>query len=103
MASPKHAAHRCEYCRAPEAIFNLPFEVEHIVPTSRGGSADELNHALACRACNVFKSNQLEGHDEVEGKSVRLYHPRQDSWEEHFRWTRQPDSSPASRPSLERP
>jgi hypothetical protein len=29
------AGHRREYCRAPEIILNLPFEVEHIVPTSR--------------------------------------------------------------------
>ena len=26
------AAHRCEYCRAPEVIFNFRFEVEHIIP-----------------------------------------------------------------------
>ena len=26
------AGHRCEYCYAPEAVFNLPLEVEHIVP-----------------------------------------------------------------------
>jgi hypothetical protein len=23
------AAHRCEYCHAPELVFNFPFEVEH--------------------------------------------------------------------------
>lgn len=26
------AGHRCEYCHAPEAIFNFPFEVEHALP-----------------------------------------------------------------------
>lgn len=30
------AAHRCEYCRAPEIVFNFPFEVEHILPLYRG-------------------------------------------------------------------
>lgn len=30
-----HAAHRCEYCHAPELVFNFPFEVEHIVPICR--------------------------------------------------------------------
>jgi HNH endonuclease len=40
------ARHRCEYCRAPEAIFNFPFEVEHIIPLSHGG-IDEANLALA--------------------------------------------------------
>jgi len=24
------ALHQCEYCHAPEGIFNLPFEVEHV-------------------------------------------------------------------------
>ena len=38
---------RCEYCRAPESVFNLEFEVEHIVPTARGGSDELSNLALA--------------------------------------------------------
>jgi hypothetical protein len=33
----ERAAHRCEYCHAPEAIFNFPFEVEHIIPPLHGG------------------------------------------------------------------
>lgn len=28
------AEHRCEYCHAPEAVFNFPFEVEHITPVA---------------------------------------------------------------------
>ena len=28
----ERAGHRCEYCLAPEAVFNFPFEVEHIFP-----------------------------------------------------------------------
>jgi hypothetical protein len=42
------AGHRCEYCHAPEAVFNFPFEVEHVVPFARPGSAEEANLALAC-------------------------------------------------------
>jgi HNH endonuclease len=79
------AGHRCEICRAPEAIFNLPFEVEHIVPTSQHGSDDESNRALACRGCNLFKSNLLSGPDDDVGEIVRLFHPRVDRWEDHFR------------------
>jgi hypothetical protein len=44
------AEHRCEYCHAPEAIFNFPFEVEHIVPPDRDGSQEVGKLALACRA-----------------------------------------------------
>ncbi|MEB3342221.1 hypothetical protein [Okeania sp.] len=28
----KRARHQCEYFYAPEVIFNLAFEVEHIIP-----------------------------------------------------------------------
>jgi hypothetical protein len=37
------AGHRCEYCQAPEAVFNLPLEVEHIVPVVRGGEDTAAN------------------------------------------------------------
>jgi hypothetical protein len=80
----QRAAHRCEYCRAPEAIFNFPFEVEHITPLALGGADDEANLALACRACNLRKSAFLTGLDEITQNTVRLFHPRQDHWEDHF-------------------
>ncbi|TMQ33016.1 MAG: HNH endonuclease [Planctomycetota bacterium] len=80
----QRAAHRCEYCRAPEAIFNFPFEVEHIFPPAFQGLDDDSNLALACRACNLRKSDHVSGTDDQTGNSVRLFHPRQDHWEEHF-------------------
>jgi hypothetical protein len=40
---------------------------------------------LACRACNLYKSDRLEGYDEVARETVCLYHPRKDLWHEHFR------------------
>ena len=49
-AVAERAAHRCEYCHAPEAIFNFSFEVEHVMPTSREGTDDITNLALACTA-----------------------------------------------------
>jgi 5-methylcytosine-specific restriction endonuclease McrA len=57
----RRAGHRCEYCRAPEGIFNFPFEVEHVCPIAHGGMNDEVNLALACRACNVFKAEYRTG------------------------------------------
>src|SRR2546422_2890562 len=80
----ERAGHRCEYCQAPEAIFNLPFEVEHVVPTGRGGADDESNHALSCRSCNLSKSDHLDGVDPQTGTRVALFNPRQHRWEEHF-------------------
>jgi hypothetical protein len=79
------AGHRCEYCHAPEAVFNFPFEVEHILPVSRGGPDSAINLALACRSCNLRKSAHLDGLDSETRQVVRLFHPRDDRWEEHFR------------------
>ena len=78
------AGHRCEYCHAPEAVFNLPLEVEHIVPLGRGGEDTAANWALACRACNLYKATHVSGPDPVSAAVVRLFHPRADRWDEHF-------------------
>ena len=78
------AGHRCEYCHAPEAVFNLPCEVEHVLPPGAGGSSDESNLALACRSCNVFKSDFTEALDSETSRTARLFNPRLDDWSAHF-------------------
>jgi hypothetical protein len=78
------AAHRCEYCRAPEVAFNFPFEVEHVTPAGLGGNDEPENLALSCRSCNIFKGNQHSAIDSVTGETVRLFHPRTDLWAQHF-------------------
>jgi hypothetical protein len=83
-AVARRGNNRCEYCRAPEAIFNFPFEVEHVVPSSRGGVDDDSNLALTCRSCNLHKSDHLTGQDDVTGVEVSLFNPRTDRWGEHF-------------------
>jgi len=80
----RRAAHRCEYCHAPEAVFNLPFEVEHIQPQAEGGTNEESNLALACRSCNLYKPEHLSGFDEMTQSEPSLFHPRRDTWNEHF-------------------
>lgn len=81
----ERAGHRCEYCCAPEVVFNFPFEVEHIIPPGAGGENVFANLALACRSCNVFNAAVVLAKDELTGAEVRLFHPRQDQWLEHFR------------------
>ena len=44
----------CAYC----GQINLPLEIEHIVPKSRGGSNRISNLALACHDCNQTKGNK---------------------------------------------
>jgi hypothetical protein len=80
----RRANHRCEYCGAPEVIFNFPFEVEHIRPISRGGADDESNLALACRSCNIHKSNWVTAIDPVTEIEVPLFNPRTEAWPDHF-------------------
>lgn len=77
------ANHRCEYCRAPEIVFNFPFEVEHITPTYRGGTEQGVNLALACRACNLRKGTKISGTD-ADDTEVPLFNPRQNNWDENF-------------------
>lgn len=83
-AIAQRANHRCEYCKAPEVVFNFPFEVEHIVPLSRQGSNDDANLALACRSCNLRKGNRVSGLSSRSNVEARFFHPREDSWDEHF-------------------
>ncbi len=78
------ARHACEYCRAPEAVFNLPFEVEHITPQSHGGETTEDNLALSCRSCNLYKSDFVSAVDELTAQEMSLFNPRLDAWHEHF-------------------
>jgi hypothetical protein len=81
------ARHACEYRRAPEVVFNLPFEVEHVTPLSRGGETNTKNLALACRSCNLFKSNRVSALDELTGQEVALFNPRLGAWRDHFSLT----------------
>jgi 5-methylcytosine-specific restriction endonuclease McrA len=45
---------KCAYCAAK----NVPLEIEHIIPKSRGGSDRVSNLTLACHDCNQRKGNQ---------------------------------------------
>ncbi len=61
---------RCVYCGKE----NVPLEVEHIVPLSRGGSNRVSNLALACRPCNQAKGTQTAeefGHPAVAAQASR--------------------------------
>jgi hypothetical protein len=83
-AVAERAGHRCEYCRAPEAIFNLPFEVEHVLPSSRGGTDDFANLALSCRAGNLYKADRTTGRDPETRAEILLFDPRSDPWDRNF-------------------
>ena len=72
QAVATRARHRCEYCRAPEEVFNQEFEVDHVVPQASGGSDDFANLALACRSCNLRKGTAQRARDPETGQIVAL-------------------------------
>jgi HNH endonuclease len=77
----------CEYCRSQLKFSPDPFSIEHIIPLSKGGSYNLENLALACQGCNGRKYNHTEAIDPINGQFVSLYHPRQQSWSNHFVWS----------------
>jgi len=83
----ERAANRCEYCQLTQENSPLArLQIEHIVPRKQGGSDLLGNLALACIDCNLRKGSNLSGIDPVDGTLTRLFHPREDTWGEHFEW-----------------
>ena len=80
----QRAGFRCEYCHAPDWLFNFALEVDHFIPNSAGGSDGPENLALACRSCNAYKSFHQLGLT-TDGEETPLFDPRKDVWNEHFR------------------
>jgi HNH endonuclease len=77
----------CEYCGTPAWFTSDDFAVEHISPSSRGGSDETDNYAWSCSGCNSRKFTAQQGRDPVTGEMAPLYNPRLDIWEEHFLWS----------------
>ncbi len=78
---------RCEYCRCPAAFATQSFSVEHVIPFSRGGRTVWQNLALACPGCNGHKYDKSAAPDPLGSTLAALYHPRKQSWQDHFRWS----------------
>jgi 5-methylcytosine-specific restriction endonuclease McrA len=68
----------CEYCRLPQGLSSIPFEIDHVIAQKHGGPTEAGNLALACFYCNSFKGPNIAGIDPTSRKIVRLYHPRRD-------------------------
>lgn len=77
----------CEYCYSQLDYSPDPFNAEHIIPVSRGGETHFENLATSCAGCNGHKQHHTMAYDAVTDATVPLYHPRQDRWEDHFRWS----------------
>lgn len=82
----RRARAACEYCRLPQKLTPLPFQIDHIIARQHGGSSLTENLALACLPCNKHKGPNIAGLDPATGELERLFHPRRDPWIDHFVW-----------------
>jgi len=82
----KLAQGRCEYCRIPESHSRLGHVLDHIIARQHGGLTTTANLALCCGRCNQFKGPNIAGIDPESSQLVRLFNPRLDLWDEHFRF-----------------
>jgi hypothetical protein len=82
----QRAGGRCEYCHLPDfAMAPEDFHVEHVIARKHGGGDGLDNLAWACIFCNLYKGPNLASFDPDSGELTRLFHPRHDRWDEHFR------------------
>jgi 5-methylcytosine-specific restriction endonuclease McrA len=80
------AGEQCEYCRYPQHLALLTFEIEHIIAEKHGGPTTESNLALACPYCNRSKGTDLGSIDPETGLLTPFFNPRTQKWAGHFRF-----------------
>src|SRR5205814_7005989 len=81
------ARNRCGFCLSPQHLVMARLEIEHIIPTSKGGGDEEANLWLSCPICNRYKGDRTEATDPDSGRQVPLFNPRLQNWFEHFAWS----------------
>jgi 5-methylcytosine-specific restriction endonuclease McrA len=77
----------CEYCRCLESFSTQSFTVDHIKPRKVGGETILENLAWSCFGCNAYKHTKTEGIDPETNQKISLFNPRQQSWDDHFKWS----------------
>jgi len=78
------AGGRCEYCRFPQDLAFLGYEIDHVIAEKHGGATTADNLALACVYCNSFKGTDLGSLDPETGQLTAFFNPRTHVWDAHF-------------------
>lgn len=76
----------CEYCQTQQQLIGMPLVIDHIYPQALGGSSTLSNLAASCYRCNQFKGAKTDGIDPLFNQAARLFHPRKQTWADHFIW-----------------
>ena len=82
----QRAKDRCEYCCLSQVGQAATFHIDHIIPVVAGGATTSDNLALACVSCSLRKSARQTVKDPETKKEVSIFNPRQQAWQENFRW-----------------
>src|SRR5437868_4206674 len=80
------AGNCCEYCKLPSEYSDAPFQLDHIIAEKHCGPTTLENSAWSCYFCNTYKGPNIAGWIDEQQMVVRLFHPRKDIWNEHFKW-----------------
>ena len=78
------ANQRCEYCQVHQHDRLFAHEIDHIIAEKHGGQTQSDNLSLACAECNRYKGSDLCSFDAETQTIVPLFHPRLQSWSDHF-------------------
>lgn len=81
------AGNRCEYCHLPQQGYVAALNVDHVISLPHLRDDDRGNLAFCCPKCNRKKGPNLAGIDPLTRSMVPLFHPRNDEWAQHFRWS----------------
>lgn len=81
----ERAGHCCEYCRVSQSARLTRFQIDHVIAVKHGGQDDDDNLCLACYECNGYKGSNVAGLDPATGEATKLFNPRQQVWDDHFR------------------
>lgn len=70
----------------PQSAVDATFHVDHVIARQHVDHQDDdpESLALACNRCNLCKATNLSSIDPDTGELVRLFHPREDVWDQHF-------------------
>jgi hypothetical protein len=81
----QRAENCCEYCRLSQSGQLVSFQIDHIIAVKHDGTDEDDNLCLACYDCNIYKGSDVAALDPLTRAATRLYDPRQQLWDEHFR------------------
>ena len=82
----RRSENRCEYCQLSQKGQEATFHVDHIIPVAAGGETIAENLGLACVSCSLRKGAKETAFDVETKFKVKVFHPRNDVWSEHFEW-----------------